>query len=111
MIAPNETADSLVAPKIRLICRPTNLCSIAMSTMRDKARLARLLQKNPQQPAPALPKASLTVATLHRYKDRLRAYDAARQELKLASPEQIQAENSAVGKAFRPRIVRFSQHA
>jgi len=82
-----------------------------MALQQDKARFVRLLRKNPQQPAPALPKTSLTVSKLHRYKDRLRAYDAARLELKLASPVQVQRENSAAGSAFKPRIVRFSQHA
>lgn len=81
-----------------------------MPVAQDQVTLTRLLQKNPQQSAPALPKTALTVAKLHRYKERLRAYDAARIELKLASPAQIQRENSAVGTAFRPRIVRFSQH-
>jgi len=81
-----------------------------MPVAQDKARFARLLRKNPQQSAPALPKTALTVEKLHRYKERLRAYDAARIELKLASPAQIQRENSAVGTAFRPRIVRFSKH-
>jgi hypothetical protein len=52
----------------------------------------------------------LTVAALHRYKDRLRAFDAARLELKLASPAQIQRENSAVGTVLLPRTLRFSQH-
>lgn len=82
-----------------------------MALQQDKAKFVHLLRKNPQQPPPALPKTSLTVASLHRYKDRLRAYDAARLELNLASPARIQRENSAAGTAFRPRIVRFSQHA
>lgn len=82
-----------------------------MPRQQDKAKFVSLLRKNPQQAAPALPATSLTVAKLHRYKDRLRAYDAARLELKLASPAQIQRENSASGSAFKPRIVQFSQHA
>lgn len=81
-----------------------------MALQQDTAKFVRLLRKNPQQAAPALPKTSLTVAKLHRYKDRLRAYDAARLELNLASPARIQRENSAAGSAFRPRIVKFSQH-
>lgn len=81
-----------------------------MPVAQDKAKFVRLLRKNPQQAAPALPKTALTVTKLHRYKERLRAYDAARLELKLASPSQIQRENSAAGTAFRPRIVRFSEH-
>lgn len=82
----------------------------SMTWQQDKANFVRLLRKNPQQASPALPAGSLTVAQLHRYKDRLRAYDAARLELDLASPAQIQHENSAAGSAFKPRIVRFSQH-
>lgn len=81
-----------------------------MTWQQEKAKFVRLLRKNPQQAAPALPTTSLTVTKLHRYKDRLRAYDAARLELKLASPAQIQRENSATESAFKPRIVEFSQH-
>jgi len=77
----------------------------------DKIYFIRLLRKNPQRAAPALPARGLTVARLHRYKERLRAFDVARLELKLATPAQIQRENSAVGTPIRPRILRFSQHA
>jgi hypothetical protein len=70
----------------------------------------RQLQENPQQVAPALSTTGLTVARLHRYKDKLRAYDRARLKLKLATPAEIQRENSATGPAFRPRILRFSKH-
>lgn len=82
-----------------------------MTWQQDKTKFVRLLQKNPQQAAPALPKTSLTVAKLHRYKDRLRAYDAARIELNLASPARIQRENSVAGSAFKPRILKFSQYS
>ncbi|MGA3007865.1 MAG: hypothetical protein ABSE59_08240 [Opitutaceae bacterium] len=82
-----------------------------MPLMQDKAAVTRQLRKNPQLLPPALPKTALTVAKLHRYKERLRAYDAARLTLKLVSPAQIQRENSAVGTAFRPRILRFCKHA
>jgi hypothetical protein len=82
-----------------------------MPLAQDKARFTRLLRNNPQLPAPTLPKAALTVEKLHRYKDRLRAYDAARLELRLVSPAQMQRENSAVGISLRPRIVQFSRHA
>jgi hypothetical protein len=81
-----------------------------MPTQHDKASYVRLLRRNPQQSAPALPATTLTLAKLHRYKERLRAFDAARIELKLASPAQIQRENSAVKTAVRPRIVQFSRH-
>ena len=82
-----------------------------MPLSRDIARYRLQLQKNPQQAAPALSTKRLTVAALHRYKERLRAFDAARLELKLASPAMIQRENSAVGTASHSRILRFSQHA
>jgi hypothetical protein len=82
-----------------------------MPLTQDKATVTRRLRKSPQLLPPALPKTALTVAKLHRYKERLRAYDAARLALKLASPAQIQRENSAVGAAFRPRILRFCKHA
>ena len=82
-----------------------------MPLSQDKARYRRQLQKNPQRTAPALSTKRLTVAGLHRYKDALRAFDAVRLELKIASPAQIQRENSAVGTAFHSRILRFSQHS
>ena len=82
-----------------------------MSAEQDKARFLDLLRKNPNQAAPALPKSGFTAARLHRYKERLRAFDAARLELKLVTPVQLQRENSAVRTSFRPRILRFSQHA
>ena len=88
-----------------------NLACLAMALEPNKTKFVRLLRKNPELTAPALPKAELTVAKLHRYKDRLRAFDAARLELKLISAAKLQRENSAVGSAFRPRIVQFSQHA
>lgn len=82
-----------------------------MAHQSAKTRYLQLLRKNPQWPAPALSMQKVTVSALHRYKDRLRAFDAARLQLKLASPAQIQRENSAVGAAVRPRVLRFSQHA
>lgn len=77
----------------------------------EKLRYVKLLRKNPQHKAPALSLKSLTVERLHRYKEQLRAFDAARLQLKLATTEQIQRENSAVGTAFQARILQFSQHA
>jgi hypothetical protein len=82
-----------------------------MAWQQDQANFVRLLRKNPQRSAPALPKTALTVAKLHRYKDRLRAFDAARLELKLSTPAQVQRENSAAGIARQPRIRQFSKHA
>jgi hypothetical protein len=77
----------------------------------DQSRYVKLLQKNPQQSAPALSLKSLTVEQLHRYKEQLRAFDAARLQLKLATTDQIQRENSAVGSASHAQILQFSQHA
>jgi len=71
-----------------------------MALQSDKTKFVRLLRKNPQRTAPALPKTDLTVAKLHRYKERLRAFDAARLELNLTSPAKVQRENSAVRAAF-----------
>ena len=89
--------------------RASNL--VCMAYQYAKARYMQLLRKDPQRPAPALAVRKMTIAALHRYKDRLRAFDAARLELGLASPAEIQRENSAVGTAIRPRVLRFSQHA
>jgi hypothetical protein len=102
-----DEKDSVVS----LTARGTKANLQFMPLMQDKTAVTRQLRKNPQLRPPALPKTALTVAKLHRYKERLRAYDAARLALKLASPAQIQRENSAVGTAFRPRIVRFCKHA
>ena len=82
-----------------------------MPMEQDMTRYTRLLRENPLRAAPALPKTALTAAKLHRYKEQLRAFDAARLALKLAKPSQVQRENSAVRPALRPRILQFSQHA
>jgi len=85
---------------------------LIMTLSREKAKYRLLLQNNPDQTPPVLPSKNLTVAGLHRYKAALRAYDAARLDLKLASPAQIQKENSGVGAASqRRRILRFSRHS
>jgi hypothetical protein len=76
-----------------------------------KADFKRQLRKNPQLPPPLLSTKRLTLRQLHRYKKQLRAFDAVRLEMNLATPARIQRENSAVAPAFRPRILRFSQHA
>jgi hypothetical protein len=61
---------------------------------------------NPHYAAPVLPEYPLTAANVRRYKQRLRAYDAARLELRLATPEEIQRENSIV-ETSQPRILEF----
>lgn len=76
-----------------------------------KTDFKRRLRRNPQLPPPLLSTRRLTLRQLHRYKEQLRAYDAARLELNLATPAEIQRENSAVPRAFRPRVLLFSQHA
>jgi hypothetical protein len=44
-----------------------------MPLTQDKTAFARQLRKNPQLTPPALPKTALTVAKLHRYKERSRS--------------------------------------
>ncbi len=73
-----------------------------------KTQIKRRLRKNPHwRPVPFDP-ATLTVRKLHEYKDQLRAWDTARMELGLATPGQIQRENS-VGPAINSRILHFSK--
>ncbi len=75
-----------------------------------KTDFKRQLRKNSRLAPPRLSIESATPRALHRYKQQLRAFDAARLEMKLASAAEIQRENSAVATAVRPRILRFSQH-
>lgn len=67
------------------------------------------LGENPKTPPPPL--RMDTTDEFHAWKGEMRAFDAARIELKLATPQEIQEENSAVkltGK--RGRIVQHAQH-
>ncbi len=75
-----------------------------------KTQFKRRLRKNPQWRPARFAAETSTVAQLHDYKDQLRAWDAARMELGLATPEQIQRENSAIPLGVRPRILKFSTH-
>ena len=84
---------------------------LGMAAESKTVRYVKLLRRNPQQAAPALAKTSVTVRRLHAYKERLRAFDAARLELRLTTPAQLQRENSAAEPSVRPRILRFSRHA
>ena len=65
------------------------------------------LRENPKTPPPAL--RMETTDEFHAWKSEMRAYDAARIELKLATPREIQEENSAV--RLEGRTGRIIQHA
>lgn len=81
-----------------------------MTVVAYKTQFKRRLRKDPQwRPQRLVPETS-TVRKLHDYKTQLRAWDAARMELGLASPTQIQRENSAFPMGSRPRILKFSRH-
>lgn len=75
-----------------------------------KIQFKRRLRKNPHWRPARFEPETLTVRKLHDYKDQLRAFDAARMELGLATPEHIQRENSIVPPGVRPRILKFSSH-
>lgn len=67
------------------------------------------LGENPQTPPPPL--RLDTTDEFHAWKGEMRAFDAARIELKLATPEDVQEENAAVRLAGRPwRIVEHARH-
>jgi hypothetical protein len=67
------------------------------------------LRANPQTPPPAFRMAN--VDDFHAWKAEMRAYDAARLELKLATPAEIQTENAAIRVRGRSwRIVEHAQH-
>ena len=66
------------------------------------------LRENPRTPPPAL--RMETTDEFHAWKAEMRAYDAVRIDLKLATPEEIQAENSIVGTHAWPwRIVEHAR--
>ena len=67
------------------------------------------LRENPRTPPPAL--RMETMDDFHAWKAEMRAYDAARLELKLATPQEIQEENAAIQLRGRPwRIVEHARH-
>ena len=67
------------------------------------------LRENPRTPPPAL--RMETTDDFHAWKAEMRAYDAARLELKLATPQEIQEENAAIQVRGRPwRIVEHARH-
>jgi hypothetical protein len=61
-------------------------------------------------PAPVFPQI-ITAESIAEYKALCREWDAARIKFRLATAEQVQRENSAVGTAVNSRIVHFGQHA
>jgi hypothetical protein len=67
------------------------------------------LRENPKTPSPAF--RTERDDDFHAWKSEMRAFDAARLELKLATPEEIRAENSAVGVNGGPwRIVKHAEY-
>ena len=68
------------------------------------------LRENPRTPPP--PFRAENVDDFHAWKAEMRAYDAARLELRLATPEEIQNENTALKlKGKTGRIVRHASFA
>ena len=66
------------------------------------------LREHPRTPPPAL--RMETTDAFHAWKAEMRAYDAVRIELKLATAKEIQAENSVVGTHAGPwRIVEHAR--
>ena len=61
-------------------------------------------------PAPVFPQF-ITAESIAEYKALCREWDAARIKFKIATAEQIQKENSAVGTAVKSRIMHFGQSA
>lgn len=52
----------------------------------------------------------ITAASMVEYKAQCRVWDAARIKFGVATPEQVQRENSAIPSAKGSRILRFSKH-
>lgn len=68
-----------------------------------------VLRDDPLTPPPPLRMENTD--EFHAWKGEMRAFDAARIELQLATPQEIQDENGAVRLAGRPwRIVEHAQH-
>ena len=75
----------------------------------EVVRQTKRLRKNPAAPAPAFRIA--TVAQLHGSKMKQRAYDQARLDLKLVTPEQLQQTNAAVHvEPCARRVIRYEQY-
>jgi hypothetical protein len=83
------------------------------ATLRQKvARFKRVLRKNPEARCPPFPPEGRTAARHADYKHTTRAWDIARIELGLVTPEQVTRENSAfyIPPGFTPRVIRFAHY-
>lgn len=75
-----------------------------------KAHFIVTLRRNPATPAPKVRTA--TVTDFHDWKAEMRAYDAAKLELNLATPQEIQAQNAAIQlPKGGVRIIRHARYA
>ncbi len=75
-----------------------------------KRHFIAAFRQNPRTPAPKLRVG--TAADFHEWKAEMRGYDAALMALQLATPEEIQARNTAVKTACHGgRIVRHAPYA
>ena len=67
-------------------------------------------RRNPLTPAPAIKLHPMD--DFHEWKAEMRGYDAARVDLKLATPQQIQAQNAAIPTPLGGnRIIRHAPYA
>jgi len=74
-----------------------------------KAHFENAFRRNPNTPAPKV--RMTTVADFHDWKAEMRAYDAAKMDLNLATPQQIHAQNAAIHvRKGGARIVRHAQY-
>lgn len=75
-----------------------------------KDHFVAALRRDPATPAPKVRTA--TVADFHDWKAEMRAYDAAKLELNLATPQEIQAQNAAIQlPKGGGRVIRHAQYA
>ena len=85
------------------------ILSFTVQFTEAKAHFIAAFRRDPHTPAPEL--RMTTVTDFHAWKAEMRAYDAAKLDLNLATPQQIQTQNAAVhvppGGA---RIVRHAQY-
>lgn len=70
------------------------------------------LRRRPGLPPPVLDDA-MNVTKMRAWKDKMRAYDQARIDLRLATPARVQAENDILGgvPGKTLRIIRHAQYA
>lgn len=74
-----------------------------------RAYFVAALRENPATPAPEVRMATLD--DFHDWKAEMRAYDAAKLELNLATPQEIQVRNAAIHvPAGGARIVRHARY-